>query len=265
MSTEIAPSPVKTTTSLWSEISNHIKLHHDILKLVIVAVLIWTLSGKAETLWANHEQKVFDAKSAVLRSQADANAQQAATNAQIAGQNAALAAQYKDLATQVLAENTKLEQANAALVAATKKQQQQDSTLPPAGLAARWETLAQLPVTAVTPNTDGTFGVTGAAALQTVSQLELVPELQSELNNDQIEITNDKKQLASQTEVVNGLNQQVGGLQTEVTGLQTQNAEEVKVCAAQVADVKAKAAKSKRKWFVIGYVAGFVSGVFVAK
>src|SRR5208282_2660309 len=99
------------------------------------------------------------------------------------------------------------------------EQQQEDSTLPPAGLAARWGTVARVAVTSVAPETDGAVSVTGVAALQTVSQLALVPELQSELNNDQIEITNDKKQIASQSEVVTGLNQQVGGLQTEVTGL----------------------------------------------
>lgn len=262
MSTQ--PSAVHSATApipLHKTISNYITTHHPLIKLVIIVLLIWGVWGKATALWANHEQKVFDAKSATLQAQVDANAKQAATNADLAKQATALAANYQTLAAANQAENVKLAQINAQLVISAQKQQAADKTLPPAGLAARWQSLAPLPPASVTPNQDGSFGITGPGALATVQALENLQPLQSELANVQTEKANDDKQLVAQAGVVTGLGAQIGGLQAQVTGLQSQNQKQVEVCTAQVALVKAEARKSKRHWFAAGYVAGVGTAV----
>lgn len=258
------PSPVVSSTapvSVIHKISTYVQTHHPLIRLVIIALLIWVVWGKAVDLWANHEQKVFDAKSQSLQAQVDANAKQAVANADLAKQAQTLAANYQTLAASTLVENTKLQQINSQLVASTRKQQQADTVLPPAGLAARWQDISGLPVNSVTPNTDGSFGITGPAALVTVQQLENIAPLQAQLANVQTEKDNADKQLAAQGGVVTGLNNQVVGLQAQVTGLRAQNVKQVEVCTAQVNLVKAQARKSKRRYFVAGYVAGFGTAV----
>jgi hypothetical protein len=50
----------------------------------------------------------------------------------------------------------------------------------------------------------------------------------------------------------------VATLNEEVSGLRLENTDEAKVCTAQIAVVKAQAAKSKRRWFIAGVVTGWV-------
>jgi hypothetical protein len=75
--------------------------------------------------------------------------------------------------------------------------------------------------------------------------------LTQELANSQAEAKNDLSLLTAS-------NAQVATLNTEVSGLNLQLVDNSKVCTAQIAVVKADAAKSKRRWFLIGVVAGFL-------
>ena len=184
-----------------------------------------------------------------------------ATNEATAQQNATLAAQYQALAAQVIADNEKLQAANVQLVAQTKQQQEIDRSLTPPVQATRWAKLVQDATVAPVPpdiqvTPTGGFSTDANGGLATLQSLELIPSLQTQLQNAATEKTNDEKQIASQTDVVAGLNKQIGGLQT-------QNAEEVTTCNAAIGKVKSDDAavlhKAKGHWFVAGYIAGLAT------
>jgi urea transporter len=153
------------------------------------------------------------------------------------------------LAEKVNAQNAQLVAANTQLAVALTKQQHTDAGLPPTELANRWLTL--VPEAKPTVITGGIM-VPESGAVATVQQLELVPVQQQQLVNAQKELTNEQSLLTASTGQVATLNEEVSGLKLEAV-------DQTKVCTAQVAEVKAAAAKSKRKWFVIGYVAGFLT------
>lgn len=245
------PAPTESTTSKIVTASTVVATHHPIIKLLIAATLIWMLAGKAEKLWANHEQKVFDAKSAQLSSQVQQNAQQAAQSAALAQQNAALAEQYKALSAQ-------LESQNATLSANLKKQQSVDATLPPTDLAAHWDDVIKQ-ANAVHPIASGGYQITQEAAVATVQALDALPAAEAE-------VANDEKLLATQQGLVTGLNNQIGSLNTQIIELQKTNEDEITVCQAEVNKVKANDAvalhKAKKKYFKLGFITGV--GVSIA-
>jgi hypothetical protein len=76
-----------------------------------------------------------------------------------------------------------------------------------------------------------------AKAQEITAQLEAIPVLQTNLASETTIATNDEK---------------------EVGELQTQLKVEESACKAQVADLKANGRKSKLKWFVSGFIAGYV-------
>jgi len=102
---------------------------------------------------------------------------------------------------------------------------------------------------ALDPN--GQITLTDDAAHKTVDQLEQVPVLTQQLANSQAETKNDLSLLTAS-------NAQVATLNTEVSGLRLEITDDKTVCQDQIKVVKADAAKSKRRWFLIGVVAGFL-------
>ena len=98
--------------------------------------------------------------------------------------------------------------------------------------------------------------MTPAGAVATVQALETIPVLKSQLDNETTLKTNDDQLIGQQ-------NKSIFDLTTQVGGLQKLNADDAKQCTDQIAVVKADAAKSKRRWFIIGYVAGFLSRQFL--
>ena len=133
------------------------------------------------------------------------------------------------------------------------KQQKTDAALPPTELVARWNTLVPAAGATVSPN--GVFvGSQGAGT--TVQQLEKVPVLAAQLDNEiAIESGTQKLLTSSEGRVVT--------LNDQVTDLKTQAVLNAKVCTDQIAVVKADARKSKRKWFIVGYIAGFLSRQYI--
>jgi hypothetical protein len=234
--------PVASLTSKVDKVSAFIKSHERMLLVGTALLLLWGITGKVQSIIAAHDDKVYAAALATREAQATANAA-------LAQQNAALATQYQQLAQQVQQQNAALESQNAALVTALTKQKATDAKLPAPELAARIESLASLPANSVTPTPGDSFSVTAPAAVKIAQELENVPALQSQLANAQTEKANLDKQISEQAKVVVGLNTEVAGLHKELVASDKQR-------KAEVADVKANAAKSKRKWFVVGFIAG---------
>ena len=219
-----------------------IKQHEKLVLAVIVGLVLWFAVGKIDTLIQNHDH------AALQQAQVVAAVQQEKNEA-LAKQVAQQAEEYKALAVQVNAQNAALEQANVNLANALVKQQRTDATLPASELVARWNALVPQAGATVTPS-----GVTlpSVGAIATVQQLESVPVLRTQIENDRTQFANEEPLLmASQN--------QVATLTSQVTGLQLMIVDNSKVCDARVAVVKAEARKSKRRWFVIGWVTGFIS------
>lgn len=216
--------------------------HEHIILALIGGIVLWFAIGKVDQLIINHD--------AANLSQAKVTADaQAKANATLAAQVVQDTADRKALEEKLAAQNDKLEQATITLANALAQRQKTDATLPPNELVARWNTL--VPSANVTISANGeTLPNSGAVA--TVQQLEQVPVLSSQLENERTENENSKKVIAADDASIALLN-------TRITGLDNQIADNAKVCKAQVALVKAEARKSKRRWFLIGYVAGFLS------
>src|SRR5271157_649379 len=229
-----ATSP--TTGGELGKIRSFLVDHEKLLIVVIAAVLIFAGYVKVTNIIADHDAAQLKQAQIVAQTQADQNAalaKQAQANAQ---QIADDKAQLQVLTDKLTAQNQQLVNANTALATALTKQQKTDASLPVPDLVNRWAQLA--PGT----NFTGAIGsgnnvqVTPSNALATVQQLEKVPVLTQQLANETTEKTNDDQLI-----VDNGA-----------------------VCAEQIKVVKDEARKGKRKWFIIGYIAGFASHVFLA-
>jgi hypothetical protein len=219
-----------------------VKAHERLLLVVAGGLVLWFALGKIDTMIEHHDAAALHTAEVTANIQADWNAKQA----QIVAQQAA---EYKALADKVEAQNAALEAANVTLATALTKQQKTDAALPPTELVARWNTLVPAAGSTVTP-TGVALPSTGAIA--TVQELERVPVLSSQIENDRTQIANDERLIGA------GLSEKQS-LYAQVDGLKLQIVDDTKVCKAQVAEVKAAARKSKLRWFTIGFITGFIS------
>jgi hypothetical protein len=226
--------------------------HERLIIVVIVVVGLWFGYGKYAQIRADHD-------SAVLKQAQIVANQQATQNAALAAQVQTDAAQLKALSDKLEAQNQQLANANVALATALSKQQHTDATLPPTELAQRWaEITPNMPAGGVTVNTQNAMTVTQAGAVATVQQLEKVQPLTEELANETTAKANVDQLLVS-------ANKNIFDLDSQITGLNKSIVDNNAVCQDQIKLIKAQAAKSKRRWFVIGYVAGFLSREFITK
>ena len=225
-------------------VSEIFKIHEKLILALVAAGVLWVAIGKVDTLIQHHD---------------DANLKQAQTIAAVQSQkDAAIAAQVAEdsaaftaLQAKMQAQATALEQANIALATVLTKQQKTDATLPPTDLVARWNAL--VPQAAVSVN-NGQMTLPNAGAIATVQQLEIIPVQQEEITNEQTLVANGNALAVAQTK-------QVTDLTAQVTGLNLQLVDNTKVCNAQIAVVKADARRSKRRWFVAGFVAGIATRI----
>ena len=223
-----------------------LKQHEKLVLAVIAGLVLWFGIGRIDTLIANHDHAALQQAQVVAAVQEE-------KNVALAKQVAQQAADYKALAVQVNAQNAALEQANVNLANALVKQQRTDATLPPSELVARWNALVPQAGATVTPS-----GVTlpSVGAVATVVELERVPVLTTQLQNKGTELDNTQKLL--------GISQgQVTTLTSQVTGLQLLIVDNSKVCNETIKTVKDDARRSKRRWFIVGYVAGFLSRQYI--
>lgn len=173
---------------------------------------------------------------------------QKATNATLAAQVATTAAQYQAMVTSLTQQNSQLAAAVSTRTVVLQQQQTVDKTLPLPDLGNRWSTLAALKPGDLTATQDG-ITVNDEGARETVAQLEQVPVLTANLKDTQTQVENGQAELDKANGLIGDLGQQVSGLNTQIT-------DQTKASAAEVASVKADAAKSKRNWFVRGLITG---------
>jgi hypothetical protein len=237
------------------------------------ATTISTVSASSLTWLQKHERLVIVFMSLLLAyfvvdkgfslasSYESHKAQQAATTLGIqASKDAADLAQAKAQLVNyqnALAVSTQQNASLTAAIASRNKtvvvQEQKDAALPPSQLATRWQGLVNN--TGIQTAANG-YAVTDDAALATVDQLEQVPVLAQNLKDETTTAANLQKDVTDANTLINS-----GKL--VVNGLQLQIQDQDKSCTASINALKAKDNKSKLKWFGIGYVSGFISGLLV--
>jgi hypothetical protein len=232
--------------SIISTVSSYVEKHEKMVLLAIAGLVLWFGIGKIDTLIANHDNANLQQAKVAAQIQAD-------KVAAVAEQVQQQAQQYQILATKLDAQNAALVAANTQLATALAQRQKTDATLPPSELANRWNTLVPQAGATVSPNG---VTVTSNGAVTTVQQLEEVPVLQKQLGNTQDELKNAQQLLTASNGQVATLNAEVGSLHVQIT-------DNAKVCDARVKVESDKVHKARRRWFVIGYVAGFLSRQYI--
>jgi hypothetical protein len=235
-------------------------LDHERLIIIVLAaaVLLWGW-GKYAQMRVDHDNALLKQAQIVAQQQADQNAvlaKQAQENSVLI---AADKAQLQALSDKMTAQNQQLVNANTALATALSKQQKTDASLPVPALVDRWAQLAPGTNFTGSISSGNNVEVTPSNALATVQQLEKVPVLTQQLANVTTEKANDDQLINQQNKSITDLNGQVGTLNASIVGLNKQIIDNGAVCQDQIKVVKAEAAKSKRRWFIIGFVTGFIS------
>jgi hypothetical protein len=225
-----------------SKISLYAKAHERLLMVILALPFLWIVSGRIQQVIADHDNANLNAAKITLAAQVEMNEKTAAL---VAKQKA----DYDTLASKYQAQDAALAQANVALVNALTKQQKVDAKMTDPELAARWNQL--VPAAAVTI-TNGQAALPDAGAHATVNELEKVPVLTQQLTNEQTQLSNVNALLLASNGRVVTLNGLVDGKDAELK-------KAVLVCQDKIKVVKDADRKSKRRWFVIGFVAGFAS------
>lgn len=221
-------------------IHDFLEKHKHLWMFALAAVVLLVGTWKVLSYLESRDSKDLILKQAQLAQ--DQKVQKAASD-----QAANDAKAYQALKAQMDSQNAALRNQITQLSVALANRQAQDRTLAPPELAARWETLINLPGS-VRPSPDG-YIASLAAGTQTVVTLEEVPSLRQTVTNQEKLISNDKQELAS-------IQTALASSQAEVQACKVTQKSADAACKAEVAEVKAKARKSKLKWFLGGLAAG---------
>ncbi len=217
--------------------------HERLLIVCMVILASYFVLDKSLGIVSNYEGHKAQQAASVTAAQAAKN-QEALTQAQ------QLLQSYQQQLTASIAANQQLTVAITKRDSQLSVQQKTDATLAPPDLANRWASLVK--DTGIVPATGG-YAVTESAAVSTVLQLEAVPVLTQDLNDEKV------KEANLQTDVTNA-NALIDKGKTVVGGLQLQLTDQSKQCTIDLNAEKAKAREGKTRAFGIGYVAGLVSG-----
>ncbi len=236
-----APTSVPAPTN---PISSFLKHHETLLIVVLGFILLWFLSGKVQNIIAAHDNAGLQQAQQALTVQVQENAKTAAIAAQQAADFKALAAKYQ-------AQGAAIAQANLALAQALSQRQKLDATLPVADLAARIYTLSSAPSASIS-FAGNTVSLEHDGAVAVVQTLEKVPVLTAQVDNDKLVQNNLSELLHTSTGQVATLNTLIAGKDAELKKADT-------VCEEKIKTVKDAAVKSKRRWFIGGFIAGFAS------
>lgn len=207
---------------------------------LIVIFLVLIFGGWLGNRWMNYSAE--QAKSALA-------VQQAASQA--AAAQAALAAQTYQVSIDALAKQTAaLDASQRARNAGLAKQQTATTTFPPDQVVTLWQGLLPgINKGNIVPTADGGYKVDAGPAIDTVNTLEEVPVLRANLS--------DETKLADTTQTA------LTSCSALVDKQKTEIAEDKKTCDAKTASLKADARKSKRTFFILGFISGLATRIFV--
>lgn len=233
----VAPDKIKQD---WTWVTHHI------LSLALAAALALGGIYLTESIVARHDAENSTKWNSILQTQA---AQTAALQKQIASDEQAAAirdAAYQKTITQ-LAQTISVRNAQAT------QQVKNDATLDAQQAAVRLATQTQAAPNEIVATNDSIV-VDLPITRRIVGSLDLLPVAQQNLADTE-------KQLAAQQGLTADAVADDGKQKQIVSDLQQTVLDQDKTCLAQVKALKAASRKGKLKWFGIGYVAGFISGV----
>jgi protein-tyrosine-phosphatase len=225
-----------------------LKAHERILIIAIIALSSVFIGSKLLDGIADRDHAAASQASQVLQ-------QQQNLNQTLAAQVAVAQKQNQDLIVQLTQQNAALQMQQSQRTVVLTQQVATDKTMPLPDLGNRWAQLAQLNPGDITATTAG-ITVTPQGALQTTTMLEQLPVAQSNL----VDVTKQRDNLTTELTSEITLSAQKD---SEIVGLNIAAVDASKACIAQIKSVKATANKSKAKWFKLGFVTGFVSGLFI--
>jgi hypothetical protein len=211
-----------------------IKAHHTIIVIVLAGLLCFHFGEK----YFDHVAVVDDQKAQLAQQKLQT---QVEDNQALAQTNAALQAQ-------VAADRQSLDAAMKSRQVVVVQQQKSDQALPLPDLASRWAQLVNLPPSDFQATPTGIVANVDAAHA-TVNALDSLQATMATLKDTQTELANDDKV--------------IGGLQAQIVGLNKQIADADDANKKEIAALKADCRKGKMKWFKVGFVTGFVSGLAV--
>jgi len=211
--------------------------HERILTIFAVLLFVAFLGNK----WINHSAEVASEKAIATQQVLQ---EQINVNATIAANLKDELQSYKQTLATLTAQNAALVQSINQRQVAVKKQQKIDETLPLPALGKRLEELAGIKTPEVTAVEKG-LEISEAGSRAITQLLETLPALQQDVKALQQEVGNKDIQIASLTSLVNSYATQVEGLKKELV-------DKDKACQAQINEVKAKARKSKIRYFLTG-------------
>lgn len=235
----------QNVSTILTESRSWLQKHERLLIFVGILAFAFFLTEKGLSIVSTYEGHKATQAAAVTAAQAAKN-QEALTQAQ------SLLQSYQQQLATFAAANQELTAAIASRNTQLSTQQKTDSTLPPSSLADRWDTLIN--DKGVTAGVNG-YIVNDTAAVSTVVQLETVPVLTQDLQDEKTKESN----LQSN---VNDANALIAKGKDVISGLQLQLTDQTKQCNVEIAAVKAEARKSKLKWFGAGVIVGFIGGLF---
>jgi ABC-type nickel/cobalt efflux system permease component RcnA len=204
-----------------------IKAHEKLIIIVLACFLLYRTGQGIENAWIRHDDKI--ATQAATAVTADT-----ATNKQLSDQ----LAQVK---TQQQAQNLQLTADITAKLAALQAQQKRDQLATQQQIIDRWKLLQPMQPGALQASGQNDV-ITPQAAAETVQQLEQIPVLKSEIQDQSQQITNDALVIVRQSDLIAGLNVQI-----------------VDEKKSHTADMNLEKAKSKRSW-LRGFKWGLVVG-----
>jgi hypothetical protein len=238
--------------------------HERLLIAVIIAITLWWGYGKYAQIRLDHDNAALQQQKLVVAAQVQQNAALAEQAQKNAVQAAADKAALQAVTDKVTAQNQQLTAANVALVAAMTKQQKADAALPVPALVDRWAQLAPGTNFKDAVGAGNNVTVTPSNTLATVQALEQIDPLKKSLANETQKFDNDELVIGSQNKNIFDLNASVTTLNASVAGKDKLIADNTKQCTDEKQVMTDKFNKSKRHWFIAGYVAGFVSKVLLA-
>jgi prophage DNA circulation protein len=230
------PTPEQVTKEFQKD-KSWILAHERILIIFAVMLFAAFLGNK----WINHSAEVASEKAIAAQQILQ---EQVNVNANIAVQLKDEVKAYKETLATLTAQNAVLVQSINQRQVAVQKQQKVDQNLALPDLGKRLGDLAGIKTPEVKP-TDTGLEITKAGSVAITQLLETLPQLQQDVKALQQEVGNKDIQIASLNNLVNSLNTQVEGLKKELV-------DKDKACTAQINEVKAKARKSKIRYFLTG-------------
>jgi septal ring factor EnvC (AmiA/AmiB activator) len=221
--------------------------HKHLVIVIISAIALYAMVAKIQSHFDGvaHDQRIIQeqqVKADLEKARADAE-QTHRDRDDLTRQLSTLAQSNADLKTSLIALRSQLQ-----------AQQAKDATLPPDALAERWGALIGSPGQ-LKLEANGILASL-AAAHTTVAQLEELPVLREE--------TNQKDRNGQQKDVViTRLQSVTEDLTRELGTCKVTIADKDELCRKQLDEVKARARKRERNWFVAGLVAatGLIFGL----